>query len=109
MTLIDSARSAVHPWFSLDAEAEQDDFERLPQQRIEICLMCPHCAAACDKCDGDGNLRGERGRPRKEIDVVLLREMMRLRKCNSAMCAALGVSKRTLNRAKNMILKGELS
>ena len=108
MTLLDSARNAVLPWFSLEAEPEQDDFERLPQQRIEICLMCEHCASACDKCDGDGHLRNERGRPRKDIDASLLREMMHLRKCNASMCAALGISKRTLARAKNQILKGEL-
>ena len=102
---------AVLPWFSIDAKSDINDWEKLPQQRIDVCLMCQHCASACDRCDGVGNLKSERkakGRPKKEIDTELLREMMQLRKCNSQMCAALGISNRTLVRAKNRI-KEEMS
>ena len=109
MTLCESAKGAVLPWFSLDALRENDDFERLPQQRIDVCLMCQMHSSACDKCDGRGNLKRDRGRPKKEIDTALLREMMALRRCNAEMCAALGVSKRKLAYTKTQSLKGELS
>ena len=100
--------SAVRPWFSIEAKGDVNDWERLPQQRIDVCLMCPFCAASCDRCDGRGNVgpeRAGRGRPRKEIDYTKLREMMQLKKRNSEMCMALGVSNRTLVTAKNRILK----
>lgn len=96
MTLAESARGAVMPWDSLDAET--DLFEKLPQQKIEVCLMCQHSAAHCDICN-DWNA-GKRGRPRKEIDRELLREAMKLRRCNREMCAALGVSRGTLIKYK---------
>jgi hypothetical protein len=95
-TLTMSAMGAVLPWNSLDAESEL--FERLPQQRIEICLLCQHSASHCDVC-GDWNA-GKRGRPRKEIDRELLREAMKLRRCNKEMCQAIGVGRSTLINAK---------
>ena len=104
--------SAVRPWFSIEAKTDVNDWEQLPQQRIDVCLMCPFCAETCDRCDGRGNVSAERagrGRPRKEIDYTMLRELMALRKQNREMCAALGISNRTLVRAKNKILKEELS
>lgn len=91
---------AVRPWFSLDA-VTKNDFERLPQQKIEVCLMCQHCASHCDICD-EWNVGG-RGRPRKEIDTVKLAEMLRLRRCNRDICTALGISERTLQRAKKTL------
>ena len=114
MTMNPSVQSikATPPWFSIDAKNDVDDWERLPQQSIDVCLMCQHCASACDRCDGTGNLREERGRPgrpKKEIDTKLLMEMMKLKRCNAECCAALGISNRTLVRAKNKILRGELS
>lgn len=101
MTLLDSAQRAVPPWRSLDAEAAESGFERLPQQEIDVCLMCEHCAAHCDNC-GEWNAR-RHGRPRKEIDDALFMEMLRLRRCNEEMCAALGISRRTLQRKKKQI------
>ena len=108
----DNPIKAVRPWFSIEAKSTVDDWEKLPQQRIDVCLMCPFCAESCERCDGNGRVveeRAGRGRPRKEIDYTKLRELMALRKRNSEMCATLGVSNRTLVRAKNRILKEELS
>lgn len=104
MTLYESAAGAVLPWNSIDAESAL--FDALPQQEIEVCLMCEHCADACDRCDGKGNL-SVRGRPPIQIDVAALREMMRLKRCNREMCAALGVSRKTLIKAKKTILNEE--
>lgn len=100
MTIAESAAGAVLPWRSLDAETDSA-FEKLPQQSIEICLMCKHCAAYCDNCRDWRGIKS--GRPRKEIDTNLLREMMKLKKCNRECCQALGVSERTLQRAKKML------
>lgn len=98
MTLAESARNAVLPWFSTDADVGIKLFEVLPQQEIDVCLQCELCAESCDKCDGRGNLSKGRGRSVKEIDTELLRSMLRLRRCREEMCSALGVSKRTLDR-----------
>ena len=106
MTLYESAGKAVMPWNSLDAA--EPIVDALPQQKIEICLCCPYCADSCDFCDGDGNPK-QTGRAKRaykrveEIDTELLRDMMRLRKCNKTMCQALGVSKGTLIKAKKML------
>ncbi len=110
MTLYESAAGATLPWNSIDAGSPLIDallIDALPQQQIDICLMCPHHADACDKCDGEGNLRKTDGRPQAEFDRPLLLEMMRLKRSNVEMCAALGISRRTLFRAKRQILKEE--
>ena len=99
-TLVEQAAGAVRPWHSPDAG--DDPFSSLPQQSIDICLMCRHCADACDSCDGSGNV-SKRGRPTKEIDTALLKEMLKLRRCNKEMCAALGVSERKLRELKNKV------
>ena len=101
LTLYETAARAVAPWNSVDAVSETSDFERLPQQNIEVCLMCKHCAAYCDNCRDWQGIKS--GRPRKEIDTELLREMMHLRKCNKECCQVLGISERTLQRAKKML------
>lgn len=101
MTLTESASRAVLPWRSLDAERDKDAIDRLPQQNIEICLSCEHCASHCENCRDWQGIKS--GRPRKEIDIELLREMLHLRRCNREMCAALGCSERTLQRAKKML------
>ena len=102
-TLYDTLQRTVPPWRSLDAVS--GSFPSLPQQDIDICLCCEHCAEACDRCDGRGNLTAPTGRspgrPRKEIDTATLRRMLRLRRCNREICAALGVSERTLRNLKN--------
>lgn len=97
MTLVESARSAVYPWNSIDAGDPL--YNALPQQNIDICLMCPHCAEHCDNCS-EWNA-DKRGRPKASIDYEMLREMMKLRRCNRELCAAFGVSKRTIQRIKN--------
>lgn len=104
MTLYESAAGATLPWKSIDAGSPLID--SLPQQQIDICLMCPHHADACDACRGDGKPR-KTGRPKVEYDRVLLLEMLRLKRCNADMCAALGISESTLTRAKRKILKEE--
>lgn len=101
MTLTDSAAGAIRPWFSLDAVCADNDFERLPQQSIDVCLMCPHCASHCDHC-GEWNTK-HHGRPRKEIDTDLLKEMLRLKRCNKEVCTALGISVKTLQRVKKTL------
>lgn len=108
-TLRESALSAVRPWRSIDAEPEWAGFETIPQQKIDVCLMCSYCADACDVCDGDGNLKkvNRRGRPRKEIDAELLREMLKLRRCRKDMCRALGISDKTLQREMERFIKEE--
>lgn len=98
MTMVESARSAVLPWKSVDAATIMDS--PLPQQDIDICLCCEHCSDACDRCDGRGNISRKQGRPRAEIDVERLRDLLRLRLCNKEICAALGVSASTLLRTK---------
>ena len=97
--LISSAQSAVRPWSSIDAQTV-DDWD-IPQQNIDVCLNCELCADKCDNCHRWNATAN--GRPRKEIDMDLLAEMLSLRKCNKEMCAALGVSKATLQRAKKEI------
>lgn len=99
MTLSESAARAVLPWNSLDAVSDQ--FDALPQQSIDICLMCCHAASRCDHC-GEWNTT-KIGRPRKEIDTELLREMLRLKRCNREICAAFGVSERTVQRLKKTL------
>ena len=96
MTLQESAERAVLPWNSIDAESAM--FDALPQQSIDVCLMCHHCASHCENC---GEWRDEKrgGRPRKEIDYVRLSELLHLRLCNREICAALGVSLTTLKNA----------
>ena len=99
MTLAESAAGAVLPWNSIEAESAL--FEALPQQSIDVCLMCSHSSAHCEHC---GDWRTEkRGRPRKEIDYDKLKEMMALKRCNKEMCAALGVSLTTLQEAKRIL------
>lgn len=109
MTLYESAGGAVRPWNSLDAMREIRECADVPQQEIEVCLNCPLCADACDRCDGTGSLKKARpGRPKKDYDSALLLEMMRLKRCNAEMCAALGVGRSTLVALKKQ-LKGETS
>lgn len=96
MTLVESAQGAVYPWNSLDAG--EPLYNELPQQSIDICLMCPHHAEYCDTCSDWRT--DKRGRPKAKIDYEMLREMMKLRRCNREICAALGVGKDTLIKAK---------
>ena len=105
MKVADGAFGAVRPWNSLDAGKPITN--ALPQQEIDRCLSCTYCADACDRCDGKGNLAGERGRPRAQYDAELLRELLRLKRCRADICAALNISTRTLARAKSEILKEE--
>lgn len=98
-TLYESAAGACLPWNSIDAVS--DRFDALPQQSIDICLMCSHAASHCDHC-GEWNTR-KTGRPRKDIDTELLREMLRMKRCNADICAALGVSERTVQRLKKSL------
>ena len=106
MTLYESVLGATLPWNSLDAQRKAR-IDVLPEQDIEICLSCRLRAEDCDRCDGKGNL-ATRGRPRKEIDTELLREMLRLKRCRKDICAALGIGKDTLNKAKKELLKEEM-
>lgn len=102
-TLYEKLSLSVPPWRSLEAISafkDDDPLLALPQQEIDVCLMCEHCADACDRCDGKGNLGQKRGRPAKEIDTAKLRDLLRLRVCNREMCAALGVGERTLQKYK---------
>lgn len=99
MTLAESAARARLPWNSIDAESAM--FDALPQQSIDICLMCTHSASHCEHC---GEWRTEtRGRRRKEINYDLLREMLTLKRCNREMCQALGISLTTLQEAKKAL------
>lgn len=110
-TLYEMMQRSVPPWRSLEA-AGNVQFPTLPQREIDICLSCEYCASDCDRCDGRGNLTvaaSGRGRPKKEIDTATLRSMLRLRRCNREMCAALGVSERTLQREKRKILEGDFT
>lgn len=96
--------SAFLPWNSPYREDRaMSDFEQLPQQKIDICLLCPLHADSCDKCDGERNLSAGIGRPKSYVDTELLREMLRLRRTNKEMCDALGVKLTTLQIAKRKI------
>ena len=99
MTLQESAAGAVLPWNSIDAENSM--FGALQQKSIDVCLSCRHCASHCENC-GDWNTK-KAGRPRREYDAEQLREMLTLRRCNKEICAALGVSERTLRRMKTAL------
>lgn len=99
-TLIDDARGAVAPWNSIDSSSAI--FDRTTQQDIDICLMCQHCADACDYCNGRGNLR-KNGRPRINLDMDILRTMMKLRRSNKEICAAFNVSENTIIKAKKRL------
>lgn len=111
-TMAELAGSACWPWSSIDA-GKHDGIQTLPQQEIDICLMCPLHSETCDDCDGHGNIKKRnrkasgkpKGRPKAEIDTELLREMMKLKQTNKAMCAALGVGITTLQQAKKSISK----
>lgn len=105
MTLEESAMGAVLPWNSLYRE-DRRSYETLPQQEIDICLLCPLHATSCDKCDGERNVTTI-GRPKANLDTELLRNMMRLRRTNKEMCAALNISEPTLIKAKKKILQEE--
>lgn len=96
MTLAESASRATLPWNSIDAGSAM--FDALPQQSIDICLMCQHHAAHCDNC-GEWNTV-KRGVPRKDIDYDRLRELLTLKKCNREICSALGISVRKLQYLK---------
>lgn len=104
MTLEQSAMGAVLPWNSADRE-ELREFSVLPQQKIDICLLCPLHASCCEKCNGDRRVKAPAHRPRLDIDTEILRDMMRLRRTNKEMCAALGIGKSKLAEEKNKILK----
>ena len=99
--------SGVYPWRSIGAVDESVMLARLPvtpEHDIDVCMCCKHSAESCDRCDGRGNLRREAtGRPRAQIDITLLRELMQAQRTNRQMCAALGVSNSTLARAKKQI------
>lgn len=96
MTLAESAAGATLPWNSIDADSAM--FDALPQQSIDICLMCEHSSAYCDMCS-EWNTK-KVGKPRKEIDRDLFLEMVRLKRCNNEICNALGISIRTVQRLK---------
>ena len=98
-TLYESAAGACLPWKSIDAVSEE--FDALPQQSIDVCLMCSHSASHCDNC-GEWNTK-KTGRPRKDIDTELFREMLHLKRCNKEICKALRVSERTVQRLKKTI------
>ena len=102
-TILEMAGGACLPWNSTDA-GKPVRFEQLPQQNIDLCLMCPLHAGSCDSCDGHMNVKAI-GRPKVEVDTQLLREMMKLKRTNAAMCAALGISKTTLVKLKKELLK----
>lgn len=104
MTLYESAKGATLPWFSLDAgtDTEHAPYDAVPQQSIDICLSCPYHADRCETC-GDWNAQ-KRGRPKADVDLELLREMLTLKKCNRELCAIFGVSKRTLQNIKKQIV-----
>lgn len=102
MTLAESARGAVWPWNGIDAGNKLPD--TLPQQEIDVCLCCPLCVESCDRCSGDRQLRrATGGHPRTDIDIDLLRDMMRLRKTNAEMCAALGIGLTKLQNEKKKL------
>lgn len=106
MTMYESAFGASRPWNSVDALRPIREYADVPQQEIEVCLTCPLCADACERCSGDRNPRKSVGRPKKEYDSALLLEMMRLKRCNAEMCAALGIGRSTLAVLKKQV-KGE--
>lgn len=97
MTLVESTYRATPPWNSIDAGRPIVD--ALAQQYVDTCLMCPHGAECCDYCKGDANPR-KGGRPKKEVDIDLLRELVALQKRTAEICAALGVSERTVRNLK---------
>lgn len=103
-TILERAGGACLPWNSTDA-GKHVRFEQLPQQKIDICLMCPLHAGSCDSCDGHRNVSKRIGRPKVEVDTQLFREMMKLKRTNAAMCAALGISTPTLVKLKKELLK----
>ena len=107
-TLYDQAMSATRPWFSLDAgRGPGRTRQELPQQEIEICLMCPHSADSCGRCDGKGHLKTDKRCA--VIDHDKLRDMMRLKRSNDDMCAALGISENTLIKYKKRLSGREYS
>ena len=106
-TLESIMASAVAPWNSVDSVTIT--FYVTPQEEIDRCLSCPHCASSCDRCDGSGNLcipKGSVVRRKSEIDMAALRNMLAENRCNREMCAALGISVSTLNRTKKRLAKG---
>lgn len=96
MTLVESTYRATLPWNSMDAQRPIVD--ALAQQYVDTCLMCPYGAECCDFCSGNGQPR--KGRPKKEVDIDLLRELVALQKRTAEICAALGVSERTVRNLK---------
>ena len=101
-TAYELASTAKAPWKTIDAAIPL--INKLPQQEIEVCLMCKLCADACDFCDGRGNV-SKKGRPTSRIDTALLREMLVLKRTNAEMCAALNISKNTLIKNKKLLME----
>lgn len=98
MEVIEMARGARLPWYSLDAGEPLRPHE-LSQQDIDVCLMCYHSADHCETC------RAHLGRKEKMVDLDAVRKMLKLRMKRKDMCTALGVGERPLRRAIRRIQK----
>ena len=107
MSYYERASSAVLPWNSIDAGIPLTN--KIPQQDIDVCLMCPHHADACNHCDGNRKIsmpvHNGRGRPAINIDPDVLAEMLKLKMCNSEICTKLGVSRSKLMKEKSKLKK----
>ena len=88
-TMVESMARATLPW-AYSTEPVRG-FGR--QEDIDRCLCCCHDAAACDYCDGHGNVRLP-----AEIDAELLKELLRLRVCKRQIAEQMGVSRMTVYR-----------
>lgn len=82
---------ATLPWQSTDA-GEPRRYSPEDQRDIDRCLCCQFEADCCDRCDGFGHVRRRKG----EVDLDMLRELLKLRICKKEAARRLGVSRWTL-------------
>lgn len=90
--------AAVLPWNSPDAQTRNRFASYDSQDLIDMCLSCQR--SKCCNCIENANARDSCGRPRKEVDLDKLRELLNLHRRSPEICAALNISNRTLSRRR---------
>ena len=98
--------AACRPWRSPD-RVEEKIIPGEPQANIDYCLQsCPYADTECVNCLGSRvRLCGPgAGRPSK-IDAEKLRKMLMQRRPQAEICAAFGVSLRTLQIHKKKLME----
>ena len=101
-TLDSMVITAVAPWNSPFRE-EKSGLHTDSQQNIDFCLNhCPYADSECCNCLSGGKPKKAEGRPKK-IELERLAEMLTLKRTNSEICQAFGVTRRAVELAKKKL------